>query len=52
MDKAPEIIGQNMVRFSEDHLEWTVNQMLKALAKDIEVRESHIPIFKPQQQQA
>ena len=51
MDKVPEIIRQNMVRFSEDHLEWTVDQMLEALAKEIEVRESHVPIFKPQQQQ-
>ena len=40
-----------MVRFSDDHLEWTVDQMLEALAKEIEVRESHVPIFKPQQQQ-
>ena len=51
MDKVPGIIRQNMVRFSEDHLEWTVDQMLEALANEIEVRESHVPIFKPQQQQ-
>ena len=51
MEKIPENIRQSMIRFSEGHLEWTVDKMITALAKEIEVRESHVPIFKPTPQQ-
>ena len=49
MEKVPEAIRYNMVRFEEkSHLEWTLDEFVRALGKEIEVRESHVPIFKPQ----
>ena len=49
MDKLPESIRLNMIRFGEgDHLEWDLEEMLEALKKEIDIRESHMSIFKVQ----
>ena len=49
MEKVPEAIRYNMVRFEDkSHLEWTLDEFIRALGKELEVRESHVPIFKQQ----
>ena len=49
MEKVPEAIRYNMVRFEDkSHLEWTLDEFIRALEKELEVRESHVPIFKQQ----
>jgi len=42
-----------MIRFSDasSHLDWSVKEPTQAFEKELEVRESHAPIFAPQQQQ-
>ena len=50
MDKIPEQIRMNMIRFGEDYLSWTLDEMLDAFAKEVEIRESHFSVFKTQQQ--
>jgi len=42
-----------MIRFSDasSHLEWSVKELIQAFEKELEVRESHAPIFAPQQEQ-
>ena len=47
MDKLPDSVRINMIRFGDsNHLEWDLEQMLDALGKEIEIRESHGSIFK------
>ena len=49
MEKVPEAISYNMVRFEDNsHLEWTPDECIRALGEELEVRESHVPIFKQQ----
>ena len=38
MDKIPEQIRMNMIRFGGDYLSWTVDKMLDAFAKEIEIK--------------
>ena len=42
-----------MIRFSDanSHLDWSVKELIKVVEKELEVRESHAPIFAPRQQQ-
>ena len=53
MEKIPESLRYNMIRFSDagSHLDWSVKELIEAFEKELEVRESHAPIFAPQQQQ-
>ena len=47
MDKLPDSVQINMIRFGDsNHLEWDLEEMLDALGKEIEIRESHVSIFK------
>ena len=49
MEKVPEAIRYNMVRFEDkSHLEWALNEFIRALGKELEVRESYVPIFTQQ----
>ena len=48
MEKIPETMRYSMIRFGQNHLEWNVDELIAALEKEIEVRESHVPIFKQQ----
>ena len=49
MEKVPEAISYNMVRFEDNsHLEWRSDGLFRALGEELEVRESHVPIFKQQ----
>ena len=50
MDKIPEQIRMNMIRFGGDYLSWTVDETLDAFAKEIEIKESHFSVFKTRQQ--
>ena len=50
MEKIPEVIRHNMIRFGTNHLDWTVDEFIISLEKELEVRESHVPILKQQQQ--
>ena len=46
-EKIPQAISLNMVRSSEiHHLEWSVTDLLRALEKELEVRELLEPMFK------
>ena len=46
MDKLPVSIRLNMIQFNEkDQLEWMVPDFMRALEKEIKVRESHVPIW-------
>ena len=42
-----------MIRFSSvsNHLDWNVDELIHTFEKELEVRESHVPIFGLQQQQ-
>ena len=50
MDKIPEQIRMNMIRFGGDYLTWTLDEMLDAFAKEVEIKESHFSVFKNRQQ--
>ena len=50
MDKIPEQIRINMIRFGGDYLSWTLDEMLDAFAKEVEIKESHFSVFKSFQQ--
>ena len=48
MEKIPEQMRINMIRFSSrDHLEWSIKEFVQAFEKEIVVRESHVPLGKP-----
>ena len=50
LEKVPETIGYNMMRFMQkNHVEWTL-ELINALAAELEVRESHFPLTKMPQQ--
>ena len=53
MEKITESLRYNMIRFSDagSRLDWSVKELIEAFEKELEVRESHAPIFAPQQQQ-
>ena len=47
MDKLQESIRINMIRFGGDYLNWGLDKMMEALAKEVEIRGSHVPVFRP-----
>ena len=47
MDKLPENIRINMIRFGGDYLNWGLDEMMEALAREVEIRESHVSVFRP-----
>ena len=48
MEKILEQMRINMIRFStSDHLEWSSTEFVQEFEKEIVVRESHIPLGKP-----
>ena len=47
MDKRPESIRINMIRFGGDYLKWGLDKMMGTLAKEVEIRESHVSVFRP-----
>eukprot|EP00795_Rhopilema_esculentum_P017840 gene17840-biopygen6664 len=49
LNKLPESCKLNMVRFGENHLEWTLEDMLKSFAKELEIRESFVSMVKTPQ---
>ena len=52
MDKLPEGIRINVIRFGVDYLNWGLDEMMEALAKEVEIRESHVSVFRPQPSQS
>ena len=46
MEKIPEAIRINMIRFGGDYLNWNLDELLKALAKELEIREIHTPMLR------
>ena len=47
MEKVPEIVRLSMIRSSnKNHLKWAVDDFLFALERELEIRESHIQLFK------
>ena len=47
MEKIPEVVRFSMIRASEkNHLKWALDDLLSALEKELEVRESHVPLLK------
>ena len=50
MDTIPEQIRMNMVRFGGDYLSWTLDEMMDAFTKEVEIKESYFSVFKTQQQ--
>ena len=47
MEKIPEVVRFNMIRATgKNHLKWALDDLLSALEKELEVRESHVPLLK------
>ena len=47
MEKLPEVIRLGMIREAGRlHLEWNLEELLKALSKEVEIRECHVPLLK------
>ena len=46
MDTIPEQIRMNMVRFGGDYLSWTLDEMMDAFTKEVEIKESYFSVFK------
>ena len=47
MEKLPEVIRLGMIREAGRlHLEWNLEEMLKALSKEVGIRECHVPFLK------
>ena len=46
MDKLPESLRISMIRASDCHDEWNLSDFLEALKKELEIRESHAPLFR------
>lgn len=46
MDKLPESLRISMIRASDSHDEWNLSEFLEALKKELEIRESHAPLFR------
>ena len=46
MEKIPEVVRFNMIRASEkNNLKWALDDLLSALEKEMEGRESHVPLL-------
>ena len=50
VDKIPEQIRVNIIRFGGDYLSWTLDEMFEAFSKEVEIKESHFSVFKAQRQ--
>ena len=50
MGKLPESMTINMIRFSKNHMDWNLDDMLEAFQKEIEVLEGHFAIMQRAQQ--
>ena len=50
MEKIPEPIRISMIRDGGDYLDWNLQDLLKALAKEVEIREINVPMQQQQQQ--
>lgn len=46
MGKLPESLRIGMIRASDSHDEWNLSEFLEALKKELEIRESHAPLFR------
>ena len=47
MEKILEFVRFSMIRASEkNHLKWALDDLLSALEKELDVRESHVPLLK------
>ena len=46
LEKIPEAVRLNMFRIGSNHLEWSIEDLLHAFAKELEIRESHVPVLK------
>ena len=47
MEKILEVVRFTMIRATEkNHLKWTLADLLSVLEKELEVRESHVPLLK------
>ena len=51
MEKIPEPIRISMIRFGGDYLDWNLEELLKAFAREVEIREINVPMQNQQQQQ-
>ena len=51
MEKIPEPIRISMIRDGRDYLDWNLQDLLKALAKEVDIREVNVPMQQQQQQQ-
>ena len=49
MEKIPESVRISMIRSDGDFLDWNLEDLLKALAKEVEIREINIPLQSQQQ---
>ena len=49
MDKIPQSIRQNMIRFDENHVDGNVNDLVEALDRELDVLEGHIPLLMAQE---
>ena len=47
MAKLPDSVRMNMIRFGDNHLDWTLDEFVSSLSREVEIRESYTPIFKP-----
>ena len=45
LEKIPESIRLTMFRFGGDKLEWDMQELLTSFAKELDIRERHVPIF-------
>ena len=46
LDKIPEAVKLNMIRSTNGHQEWTMNEVVSALEAEIDVREQHTSFFR------
>ena len=51
MEKIPEPIRISMIRFGGDYLDWNLEELLKAFAREVEIREINVPMQNQQQHQ-
>ena len=45
LEKIPEVIRLTMFRFGGNKLEWDIQELLTSFAKELDIREIHVPIF-------
>ena len=45
MSKIPVSVRINMIRFGVSHMEWSLDDLLAALKKELDVLEGHSPLL-------